>query len=262
MTKSLGKYWALFSISFKQAWSRKANLSGLLFFLFILLFIYNRLWEVIGIQDNAAGLNATFIWYLLLAEMIILSSPKMERTLFDDIQSGTMAYYVNKPVSFFIMRYCEGLGNMSVSFLLMGILGSIATFALTGTPPFEWKYFPLILLMCWISSCINVLFYTGIGLCALWLNSIRTLAMAFERLAFIFGGAIFPLSIYPEWFVGIAKWTPFYSIYYLTIKLVYDFSWTNLATAAALNAFWVGLILLFITGAYSKLKKKVDVYGG
>ena len=48
----------------------------------------------------------------------------------------------------------------------------------------------VILLMCWISSCINVLFYTGIGLCALWLNSIRTLAMAFERLAFIFGGAI------------------------------------------------------------------------
>ena len=145
MIKSLSKYWALFSISFKQAWSRKANLSGLLFFLFILLFIYNRLWEVIGIQDNVSGLNATFIWYLLLAEMIILSSPKMERTLFDDIQSGTMAYYVNKPISFFIMRYCEGIGNMSVSFLLMGAFGSITTFALTGTPPFEWKYFPLIL---------------------------------------------------------------------------------------------------------------------
>lgn len=262
MTDSSAKYRALFGLSFKQAWSRKANLSGLLFFLFILLFIYNRLWEVIGLQDNVKRLNSTFIWYLLLAEMIILSSPKMERILFDDVQSGTMAYYVNKPVSFFLMRYCEGIGNMSVSFLLMGLLGSVVTFVLTGAPPFEWWQFPLIVLMCWVSSCINVLFYAGIGLCALWLNNIRTLAMAFERLAFIFGGAIFPLSIYPEWFVDIAKWTPFYSIYYLTIKLVYDFSWSNLCEAVLLNVFWVSLILVFIGYAYAKLNKKVNVYGG
>ena len=262
MTKSFAKYAMLFALSFKQAWSRKANLSGLLFFLFILLFIYNRLWEVIGLQDGVKGLNATFIWYLLLAEMIILSSPKMERVLFDDIRSGTMAYYVNKPVSFFIMRYCEGVGNMTVSFLLMGFFGCIVTFALTGTPPFAWWQFPLIALMCYISSCINVLFYTGIGLCALWLGSIRTLAMAFERLAFIFGGAIFPLSIYPEWFVDIAKWTPFYAFYYITIKLVYDFSWINLWNAVLLNTLWIAVILTFIGWAYAKLNKKVNIYGG
>lgn len=87
------------------------------------------------------------------------------------------------------------------------------------------------------------LFYTGVGLCSLWLESIRTLGMAIERMAFIFGGAIFPLSIYPRWFVEIAQWTPFYSVYYLSIKLVYDFSWANLAQAVLLNTFWITLIV-------------------
>lgn len=256
------KYGAIFSISFKQAWNNKANLSGLLFFLFILLFIYNRLWVVIGVQDNVSGYNAVYIWYLLLAEMIILSSPKMERILFNDIKEGNMAYYINKPISFFLMRYAEGLGNMTISFLIMGGFGTLVTLALTGHPPFAWKHFPIIMLMCYISSAINLLFYTGVGLCSLWLESIRTLGMVIERLAFIFGGAIFPLSIYPQWFIDIAKWTPFYSIYYLTIKLVYDFSWYNLMEAAVLNLFWVGSIVGFVIFAYGKLIKKVDIYGG
>ena len=256
------KYWSLFSVSFKQAWSKKANLSGILFFLFILIFIYNRLWEVIAADSYTTGLNRTYIWYLLFAEMIILSNPKIDRILFDDIQSGTMAYYVNKPISFFFMRYVEAIGNMSVSFFIMGGFGSAITLIFTGTPPFEWWQFPIIFIMCYLSSCINVIMYTAIGMCALWLASIRTLAMAIERLAFTLGGAIFPLSIYPEWFVDIAKWTPFYSFYYLTIKLVYDFSFSNLLQAICLNTFWILLIGSFIGLAYRKLTKRINVYGG
>ena len=258
----MNKYLVLFMVSFKQAWSKKANLSGLLFFLFILLFIYNRLWEVIAADSFESGLNRTFIWYLLFAEMIILSSPKIDRILFDDICSGTMAYYVNKPISFFFMRYAEAVGNMSVSYLIMGIVGTIITLILTGKPPFAIWQFPIIFIMCYLSSCINILLYTAVGLCSLWLASIRTLSMAVERLAFILGGAIFPLSIYPDWFVDIAKWTPFYSFYYLTIRLVYDFSWNNLAQAVFLNSFWIGLMSIFACFTYRKLTKRVNVYGG
>lgn len=262
MTDFLRKYGAFFRVSFKQNLFNKALLSGLVFFLFILLFIYNRLWEVIGIQDNTQGINAVYIWYLLFAEMIILSSPRSDRILTDDIRSGTMAYYVNKPVSFFLMRYAENLGTMTVSFLIMGLVGGLITLLLTGQPPFSWPHFPVIVLMCWLSSAINVLFYSGIGLCALWLESTRTVGVAFERLAFIFGGAIFPLSIYPEWFVDIARWTPFYSVYYLSIRLVYDFSWNNLAEALALNIMWTTAIAGFVTFAYRRLNKKVNIYGG
>lgn len=258
----MDKYLSLFRVSFKQAWSKKANLSGMLFFLFILIFIYNCLWEAIAAESMEKGLNRVFIWYLLFAEMIILSNPKIDRILFDDIQSGTMAYYMNKPVSFFFMRYTEALGNMSVSFLIMGGFGAVITLLLTGNPPFEWWQFPIIFMMCFASSCINVLLYTAVGLCGLWLASIRTLGMAVERLAFILGGAIFPLSIYPDWFVDIAKWTPFYSFYYLSIKLVYDFSWSNLAEAFLLNTFWVMLMSTFVVLTYKKLTKRVNVYGG
>lgn len=73
---------------------------------------------------------------------------------------------------------------------------------------------------------------------------------------FYFRWCHFPLSIYPRWFVEIAQWTPFYSVYYLSIKLVYDFSWANLAQAVLLNTFWITLIVGFIVFAYGKLIKR------
>lgn len=262
MINSFATYGAFFKVAFKQGIQNRAMISGTVFFLFVLLFVYNRLWEVIGLENNQSGLNATYIWYLLLAEMIIISSPRPERIITDDVQSGTMAYYINKPISFFLMRYIESIGAMTVSFVVMGLSGSILTLLLTGEPPFSWSQFPFIILMCYLSSCINVLFFCGIGLSALWLESTRTISMALERLAFIFGGAIFPLSIYPDWFVDIAKWTPFYAVYYNTIRLVYTFSWPALAEALTLNILWTILIVGFVSFAYHKLNKKVNVYGG
>lgn len=258
----MSKYWSFITITAKQTYYNKTALIGATFFLFVLLAVYNQLWMAIGIQDNAKNINTTFIWYLLLAELIILSAPKIERIIEDDIKSGTMAYYINKPVSFFGMRFCEALSAMSVSFAFMSIIGCCVALLLTNQAPFEWKYFPIIMTMTYLSSIINVLFFTGIGLSALWLENTRTLAMALQRFAFIFGGAIFPLTIYPQWFVDIAKWTPFYSIYYLTIKLVYDFSWYNLLIALGLNFFWLTIICVFLRFTYTKLSRKVNIYGG
>lgn len=163
MTNAASKYLKLFQISFKQAWSNKANLSGLLFFLFILIFIYNRLWEVIGIQTNETNLNSTFIWYLLFAEAVILSSPKIERTLFDDIRSGTMAYYVNKPISFFLMRYVEALGNMTVCYLLIVGFGTVITLIFTGQPPFKLWQYPLIAFFVTSRACSTRCYMPRLG---------------------------------------------------------------------------------------------------
>ncbi len=262
MLKGLSKYFAFFYISLKQSLGNRTTHIGGCFFLLILLFIYNQLWSVIGIQNNEQHLTTNFIWYLLLAEMIILSPPRIERTLEYDIRSGNMAYYINKPVSFFGMRFSESLAEMTASFTIMGIVGGVIAYFLTGNIPFRWANLPLIIIMCYISSTINMLFFMAVGLCALWLESTKTLAMAFQRSAFILGGAIFPLSIYPQWFIDIAQWTPFYSIYYLTVKLIYDFSFANLFEIILKNTFWGIIIFSFIGFCYSKLYKKVNIYGG
>lgn len=262
MLKSLSKYYAFFYISLKKSLDNRTTHVGSCFFLLILLFIYNRLWEVIGAQNNEQHLTTNFIWYLLLAEMIILSSPRVERTIEYDIRSGNMAYYINKPVSFFGMRFFESLAEMTASFIIMGIFGGIIAYILTGNIPFNWADLPLIITMCYISSIINMLFFMSVGFCALWLENTKALAMALQRSAFIFGGAIFPLSIYPQWFIDIAQWTPFYSVYYLTIKLVYDFSFSNILEIFIRNGLWGILIAGFLGFSYSKLSKKVNIYGG
>lgn len=149
------------------------------------------------------------------------------------------------------MRYIEGIGNMTVSFLIMGTFGTIVTLLLTGQPPFEWRHFPFII--------INVLPFFGNQPFVLYRGRpVQPVAGKHPDLGWqsnvwlLFRWCLFPLSIYPRWFVEIAQWTPFYSVYYLSIKLVYDFSWANLAQAVLLNTFWITLIVGFIVFAYGK----------
>ncbi|MDR1026461.1 MAG: ABC-2 family transporter protein [Lactobacillus sp.] len=256
------KYLSIFLVSAKHSVANKVGLCGNFFLLAIILYAYNQLWNVISADSNQSGLNQIFIWYLLMGEIIILSSTKVERVIEDDIKSGTMAYYLNKPVSFYFMRYSESLGPLTITFLFLAFWGSLFVWLITSKIPFIWYHFPIILLNIYISCVIYTLLYTAVGFLALWLKEIRSLAMAVERFAFIFGGAIFPLTIYPEWFVNIAKFTPFYSLYYLSIKLIYDFSWYNLAVALGLNFMWTSIIAGFVYLAYRKLSKKVEVNGG
>lgn len=257
----MNKYFSIFKTSFKQNIGNKPMIFGLCFLLILLVLTYNQLWVVIGKQEGSA-LNISFIWYLLLGEIIILSPPRVDRVLDEDIKTGTMAYYINKPVSFFAMRFTEAVAAMSVVFIFLFIIGGSLTFILTDNLPFKLWQLPIITIMCFGSCIINTFFKCIIGLCAIWFNSTRSINMVLERFAFIFGGAIFPLTIYPEWFVDIAKYTPFYSYYYLTIRLVYDFSWQNLAIAATMNSIWILFLASFAGFAYNKLSKRVDIYGG
>ena len=234
---------------------------GLVILLLLLLLTYNQLWVVIGSQEGNT-LNTSFIWYLLLGEIIILSPPRVDRILTEDVKTGTMAYYLNKPVSFFLMRLSEAAGSMSVLFVYLITIGSLTVYLITGGTPFALEFLPIIIIMCYLSCLINIYIKSVVGLCAIWFNSTRTLILVIDRLAFIFGGAIFPLTIYPDWFVAIAKFTPFYSFYYLTIRLVYAFSWENLLYALSLNIFWILIISVLIKIAYGKLSRKVNIYGG
>lgn len=258
----MSKYLSLFLIQAKNILSNKVSIFSGCFMLMIILLVYNQLWVVVGSDSNQTFLNSQFIWYLLLGEIIILATPRIERIIEDDIKSGNLAYFISKPISFFTMRFVEGIASLSILWSFMMVTGGLFVFLITPSLPFVWYHFPIIALNIFLSCIINILLVTALGFSALWLTDIRVIAMAFHRLAFIFGGAVLPLSIYPEWFVNIAKFTPFYSIYYLSLKLVYDFSWGNLFTALSLNIFWTSLISIFLFFAYKNLSKRIDINGG
>jgi ABC-2 type transport system permease protein len=258
----MSKYLHFMTISAKQSLGNRANIIGSTILLFALVFIYNQLWVVIGRESSEYHLSTHFIWYLLMGEIIILTTTRSERQIGDDVKSGTMAYYLNKPVSFFAMRFFETVSSMSVLFFFMTVFGSAFVLFVVKQAPFEWYQFPIIMLGVYISCIISILLYIAIGYSALWIKDVNYFAMVVARLAFVLGGAIFPLTIYPDWFINIAKWTPFYSMYYLTIRLVYDFSWYNLGYALFLNFTWTAIISSFIFFAYQRLRSKVNIHGG
>ncbi len=260
MSKLFLKYGEFFRISFKQCSKNFPLLFGSFFLLSLLLLTYNQLWLVI---DSQSKLNVSFLWYLLFAEIIIICPPRIDRILDNDVRSGNMTYFISKPISFFGMRFSEALGEMTAVFLFLLLTGGGLTYLLTKHQvPFEFAHFPIIVAMAYGSSLINLFIKCCSGLSALWLSSTRYLNMIIDKSSFILGGAIIPITIYPEWFINFAKYTPFYSFYYLTLRLTYEFSWQNLVLAISLNIFWLGLIGFFLKYTYKKLSKRTEIYGG
>ena len=54
--------------------------------------------------------------------------------------------------------------------------------------------------------------YVLTGLTAFWLGDVSPLFWIWQKLLFIFGGLMLPLSLYPEWMQRVAAYTPFPSI--------------------------------------------------
>ena len=52
----------------------------------------------------------------------------------------------------------------------------------------------------------------AIGLCAVWLQDCSPVYWIWQKCAFILGGLLLPLEIYPPWLREIALWTPFSAI--------------------------------------------------
>jgi ABC-2 type transport system permease protein len=196
----IGKYAAVAALAFRQRLAERAALYGRMMFYVVVLLTFSRLWEaVLGTHPSSEGGEpsvASYVWYLVVTEWIVLSQPTIWQEIEADVRSGDVAYQLSRPMSYAGTRLAEAVGELSLRWIVLGAQGLIFGRLFSG----EWPSaagLALTVPVAALASVVLLLVHLGIGLSAFWLHDCTSVYLIWQKLMFVIGGLMVPPSILP-----------------------------------------------------------------
>ncbi len=257
------KYIAVFKLSFLHALKNYKALIGLSIFLITCLIIFAHLWKIAAAKTGAVNFKPEqLLWYIALNEWVLIAIPDIQEDMEHDLTSGRLAYLLPRPISYLGATFAEACGTLSVNLLVLGCVTFLFTWWQTGALPFQPVALLVTIMVGFASGVIAVMFRMLIGLSAFWLREVSPAFWIWEKLLFMLGGLMLPLTVYPQWIQTLAHFTPFPSILGQRSALVLDFSLNTSMTLIALLMGWgiFGLTCLLLV--YRKGLRILNIEGG
>jgi ABC-2 type transport system permease protein len=254
------KYWAIFRTQLQNSFAYPLDLLGRSLSILLFMWVFVNLWRVtygaVG-EESIAGLTLRdTLWYLLMAEAVLLSKPDLSRSISEAVKDGSIAYLLNKPFNFILYQFAIGLGDSLLSFVSNAVIGSALLWWLVGPPPtlLGWPVVLLAVLLAWLLDfCISAM----IGLSAFLAEEVSAFRWIYQKLVFILGGLLIPIDFFPEWLQRISFSLPFAWTVYGPARLFVDPTWERFVNVVAAQAIWLlvlgGLLILFYRWAVTRL---------
>ena len=223
----------------------------------ILLFIFSRLWEAVA-ADGAQ----TYVWYIAVTEWIILSVPNVHLDVEEEVSGGDLVYRLTRPVPYPAAKIAEAFGDFLFRLVVLGAAGFTVAFAVTGTIPLAPVMFVLLIPVGVLAGTLMIVLHFTIGLSAFWLHDTRPLYWVWQKAAFILGGFLVPLSLYPDWLREVALLTPFSAYLYGAGKLTLGAAPVEALWSAARIAGWLVVAVALLLLVYRRALRRVTIGGG
>lgn len=261
----MSKYWAIFRTQLANNLAYLGDVAmrsvAILLFMWIFAQLWRTTYRAMGVTEMAGLTVRDTLWYLLLAEVIVLSKPNLARSIAQNVRDGSVAYLLNKPYNFVLYQFSVGMGDSVLSLGFNALLGGLLVWRLVGPPPNLWGW-PLVLvsmLLAWgIDFCITVL----IGLAAFVTEEVRAFEWIYQKMLFILGGLLIPLDFYPDWLQNAARVLPFAYTVYGPAHLFVKPELTGFLTLMAGQLFWLGLLASVVALVYTRSMRWLAINGG
>ena len=257
------KYLALAGAGARRALGERTALVGYCLFLGSILFIFSRVWKVIGVASPLPGVGPReLVWYLALAEWAVLSAPMVYLGVEADVRSGDIACRLVRPIAYVGAQIAEALGEAAVRLAALGPCAFLFAWLFAGGLPADprglWLAPPLALLGCvlWVLSLVLI------GLSAFWIVDTSPVFWIFQKLGFVLGGLLFPLELYPDWLQRVARFTPFPNLCWAAGRSAFGFAPGEAAALFGQGLFWAALLGLALFWLSSRARARLVVYGG
>jgi len=256
------KYLKFFQVAFKQSMSYRGATYGRFVFYGVILFIFSRLWLVVG-NKITGELSATdMVWYLSFTELIVLSTPLLHMDIEEDIRSGNIAYLFIRPTNYIFKLFSEGMGQFCARMLVLLLAGFLFPLLFTGklpSHPLALAVFPPLALM---AGGLYILIQICVGLSAFWLQDSSPVQWVTQKFLFILGGMILPLSMYPMWAQKLANLTPFPAMLALPATGALLLDGSLLLNVVGKLILWFVLLSLLALGIFRQCEKNLSINGG
>ncbi|NRA03931.1 MAG: ABC transporter permease [Myxococcales bacterium] len=257
------KYLAVARTALRQALAERAAIVGRMAFYFVILLIFSQLWYVVGEMGALGELGATeFLWYLALTEWVMLSLTPVHLDIEADVRSGEIAYRLSRPISYLGGRLAEAAGDCALRAVTLGIWGFAMAYLLAGSLPKDPSGLLLALPLGVLALWLGLVSMAAIGVTAFWLQDCSPVYLVWQKAAFILGGLMLPLEIYPDWLRQVADWTPFSAFMYGVGRMSFGFDPVLAGEVALRLVGWSLLTTLLLVWMYRRALRGLEVNGG
>lgn len=217
-----GAIWAYVRLGWRRALAERAALAGRLLLYVLILVIFRQIWMATPLDElTTQTLSAAdLLWYVAITEWIVFAAGNPYRSVEEQILSGDIESALVRPVPFAVATLAEWAGGAAFNLLAIGACGLATAAMLTGTVPLAAATLPPLLLSAGIACAIALLFQLQVGYAAAWIGSAAPVFWIWQKLLFVFGGLLLPLTLYPEPLRDAAAAGPFAAMLFAPASLV------------------------------------------
>lgn len=240
---------------------------GDLFQTVVLIYIW---YAIFNSSSNQVIQGFTFnemVGYVVISTMTsMLISNEVHWDISHDVQSGSIAMSLIKPVNYQLMKFFNMLGNFCVNlafiFTPLWLVYTSFTFFSTGfLPPLANLLFYIlsVILSSLILFFINYLF----GLAAFFIEYVFGFIFAKEAIMKLISGQLIPLSFFPASILLIFNFLPFASLIY-TPTMIYlgKFQGSDRLWSILIQGLWVIILYVMTQLLWQKAIKRLTILGG
>ncbi len=262
--RHLAKYGAFIRVGFAEARAEPGELYARAAFLVVILGVFSALWRAVGAVGTGGTGTAdrgTMVWYLAMTEWMLMSAPQLHFDIEADVRRGDVAHQIARPASYLASHVARGIGALGFRAPLLLVVACGAGAAFGGRPAHPVTLAGIVGIG--IAAAISMsVWYESIGLLAFWLGDIAPVYWIWQKLTFVLGGLLLPLTFYPSLVIHIAMLTPFPALLTGPASFVFVHPLIGAAELITLLVFWFCIACVAATLLFRRATRILQVNGG
>ncbi|MHB8575523.1 MAG: ABC transporter permease [Dehalococcoidia bacterium] len=264
--RGLRKYGGVSLLTMQTSLAYPAEAFARSAFMAMIIFVFIQLWSAtFKLSGHAAygGFDLRrIVWYLVVTETVVMSSPRTFDKIDLEVKQGDLAYNLTRPYVYGLFHAAAYWGSVVLVLPVNFVVGGALAWATVGAPPVSAGIWPALLLTVLLAIALNFAVELAIGLTAFWFEDTNAFFWIYQKLTFTLGGLFLPLTLFPSWLRAIAERLPFSSIAYAPARLVAGADVGLVLGTVATQGLW----LVALAGAASLIYRggvrRLNVNGG
>jgi ABC-2 type transport system permease protein len=235
-------------------------------FMLVIVVTFAQLWTTTYAaidQQVVAGFSLRdLVWYLVITEIVALSTPRIAQTIDSEVRSGDVAYALARPYSYPAYHLASFWGETLVRLPCNLLVGAAVALLAVGPPPTSPAAIVATFLLTAGAITLKGILDILVGLSAFWVEDTQPAEWIYAKFVITIGGLLLPLELFPDWLAGIARGLPFASMAYAPARVFVGFDWAVFAPLVVTQLTWLAICWLAVLLVFDRAARRVVAHGG
>jgi len=213
-------------------------------------FLWRAIFATTGAEELGGYDFPVLMTYLILVNLIgrVVRGSDLQMGIATEIYDGGLSRYLLYPTRYLPFKYAQHFGSIIPEFAQMVLFAAILV-ALFGLPAGAGVTLTSLLLTLPALLVANLLYFllsTPLQCVAFWADNVWSLGVLLRFASLLLGGAMLPLTMFPDWAAETLRWLPFVACYEFPVRVAMgDITGTGeLLLGLARGLGWCGITAL------------------